>query len=413
MKTWGAIIALALLCWSPSSATAALDDVHGFLIPGTRSPVVIGGESFTALKLTLAGTLDASFGDAGVGRVRFPGVAAFRADAGTAQPDGKIVLTGYVAEYGGTLGAEFPRHVAVARLLPTGHPDRSFGGGDGMVVLERGGRGSEVAALRDGGILVAGMTGRRLPMVLRLRPNGTLDRGFGGAGMVVVPARNDEGSVREGSVTDFVVRPNGGFVASVYGRFAESGSMSSVLARYGPRGRLDSRFGRAGLLPFHAPFLLSEVYALEPGPGGTVLAASATRKSPIQLGLAAIRGDGRLEVSYGTRGVAFGTVVPWLGFDIDLAAGPGGTAYAAVPFGRISQDVALSAFSPAGLLDGDAWSPGTTFPGKAPFSVEVRPSGDILVLASDLVGSGMPVRLVLVRISHGLGQGRQGVPTVD
>lgn len=417
MKTKGAIVALAVLCMtpmSPPSAKAALDDVHGFLIPGTRPPAVIGTESFMALSMTPAGTLDPRFGNGGVGRARFPGAAEFRADAGTAQPDGKFVLTGYVAKYSGIPGAELLRHVAVARFLPSGRPDRAFGGGDGVVVTRQGGRGSEVAALPDGGILVAGTNGRRKPMVMRLGPNGALDRGFGRAGTVVVRARNDEGNLIDGSVTDLVTRRNGGFVTSAYGTFGELGSASSVLARYGPRGRLDRRFGDAGLLPFDPPFLLPEVYALEPGPKGTVLAASATRRSPLQLGLAAIQGDGRLDASYGTRGVAFGTVAPWLGFDIALAAGPGGTAYAAVPFGSISQVVALNVFSASGLLEGDAWGGGKArFDGKAPFSVEVRPSGDVLVLATDLFSSEVPARLVLVRVSHGFSEGRQGVPAAE
>jgi uncharacterized delta-60 repeat protein len=80
------------------------------------------------------------------------------------QPDGKILLAGTTPLYSGY----------VARLLPSGAPDPSFGSG-GVVVDPWSGRAVDLGLQPDGGILVLTEHGT----IARYRPDGELDMSFG------------------------------------------------------------------------------------------------------------------------------------------------------------------------------------------------------------------------------------------
>ena len=101
------------------------------------------------------------------------------------QPDGKILLAG-------SSGSDF----AVARLLPGGSPDTSFGtGGRTTVDFGSSDDGSAMALQPDGKIVVAGTTGafpNEDTAVTRLQPNGLLDSSFGKAGKSVVDLGHNE-----------------------------------------------------------------------------------------------------------------------------------------------------------------------------------------------------------------------------
>ena len=87
------------------------------------------------------------------------------------QPNGKIVVAG-----GGGLGPEGGKEFgAVARYLPNGGLDRSFGGGDGVVLMRHQQPFTAVALQRDGRIVLAAPIGE----VVRLLPDGRFDGNFG------------------------------------------------------------------------------------------------------------------------------------------------------------------------------------------------------------------------------------------
>jgi len=93
------------------------------------------------------------------------------------QRDGKIVVAG-----GGGVAPEGGREFgAAARYLPDGRLDRSFGAGDGVVLLRQQRPFTAVALQENGRILVASPIGGRAGLT-RLLPNGVLDKSFGEGG---------------------------------------------------------------------------------------------------------------------------------------------------------------------------------------------------------------------------------------
>jgi uncharacterized delta-60 repeat protein len=93
------------------------------------------------------------------------------------QRDGKIVVAG-----GAGLAPEGGREFgAVVRYLPDGRLDRSFGAGDGVVLLRQQRPFTAVTLQENDRILVASPIGGRAGLT-RLLPNGALDKSFGEGG---------------------------------------------------------------------------------------------------------------------------------------------------------------------------------------------------------------------------------------
>ncbi|MBI4955570.1 MAG: hypothetical protein HY908_26360 [Myxococcales bacterium] len=135
------------------------------------------------------GSLDGSFGKQGV-VVGFPGtsgeshLAAVAVDA-----DGRIVAAGYVGPPGE------PARMMALRMLPDGRPDASFGARGLAVVPTEGSSFAQGVALgRDGEVWVSGYRGEDA-MLVRFRPDGTLDARFGQGGVVETDygSRDDRG----------------------------------------------------------------------------------------------------------------------------------------------------------------------------------------------------------------------------
>jgi uncharacterized delta-60 repeat protein len=152
--------------------------------------VVVGGagsSAFGIVRLKAGGALDATFGTGGKVRLRFrPGSQA--AQAVLIQPDKRIVVAGYSFK-DGTNDSDF----AVARLLPSGKLDPSFGVG-GKVLTDFTGasndRGLGAVLQPDGKIVVCGESSPALA-VARYLPSGVLDPAFGTGGKALV-ATTDE-----------------------------------------------------------------------------------------------------------------------------------------------------------------------------------------------------------------------------
>ncbi len=108
-----------------------------------------GGGSFGVARVTAAGSYDPGFGVGPIGQVPIDFGGADTANAVALQPDGKIVVAG-------TDGDAF----AVARLMPNGSLDSSFGSG-GRTTANCGGSdtANAIALQPDGKIVLAGTTG--------------------------------------------------------------------------------------------------------------------------------------------------------------------------------------------------------------------------------------------------------------
>lgn len=190
--------------------------------------------NFAAVQYNSDGTLDTSFGQQGKVVAGFAGDVFLRSAA--LQPDGKIVLAG-------GLGRSF----VLARLLPDGSPDTSFGRrGKVQTFLNDEATPQAVKLQPDGKIVAAGYSGVDAPdnahfAIVRYHPDGSLDQSFGAKGVVISNFTNSEGAA------DIELQPNGKMLVCGNTAATTYGSNLTV-ARYYPNGSLDLSFGKGGMI---------------------------------------------------------------------------------------------------------------------------------------------------------------------
>jgi uncharacterized delta-60 repeat protein len=133
---------------------------------------------FALTRYTSNGTLDASFGDAGI-------VSLYnkqsRVYALAIQSDGKIVAAGPSSTLCYT---RCDQYFTLARYLPSGKPDRSFGG-SGVITSDVDGRITALGLQPDGKLLAAGTY--TSPPLLAQPPVALLARFIDNAGAIYVP----------------------------------------------------------------------------------------------------------------------------------------------------------------------------------------------------------------------------------
>jgi len=246
-----------------------------------------GGDDFALVRYAPDGSLDPTFG--GDGRVRTAwGDRAF-GFAVAMQPDGKIVVAGQVDV------ENEDSHFALARYLPDGTLDPTFGG-DGKVTTSYRDQATAlgVAVQPDGTIVGAGWVwslerGFRIALA-RYLPDGTLDPTFGNGGRVV--SRFD-GSSEAHAVT---VQSDGKIV--VFG--------APAVVRYQPDGTLDPTFGQGGMASTDLTGCGSGG-SVNDGlvqPDGKILAAGVglTNRCKSAFVLVRFQTDGRLDTTFSDNG---------------------------------------------------------------------------------------------------------------
>jgi uncharacterized delta-60 repeat protein len=249
------------------------------------------------------GSLDATFGQGGKVTIDF--FADQDIGSGLAvQPDGKLVVAGMARDDG---KASF----AVARLMPDGTPDTTFGQGGKMTFdVSEGNEGAGAVALQpDGKIVVVGTAcpaGTNLIncydfVVARLTPGGALDASFGKNGIVTT----DFTGGFDGAAA-VVVQPDGkllaggvtatGVIGRTIGDFA--------LARYNADGTLDAESGQGGKVStdFTGGYDGAVALLLQPD-GKVVLAGTAAEGEAYRdFGLARYTAGGVLDATFGQGG---------------------------------------------------------------------------------------------------------------
>jgi uncharacterized delta-60 repeat protein len=196
----------------------------------TNKPAPNGNFDFALARYEAAGTLDLTFGTAGLVTTDFGG-SVDRAFAMALQPDGKLVVVG-----------DSDANFALARYNPNGSLDPGFGAdGSGKVITSFGGtdQASAVILQPDGKIVVAGQTDTGISTdfaLARYMPDGSLDGTFGSGGRVTTNFTGNSDDL--GSAV--VLQSDGKIVV---GGTSED---NFALARYTPEGALDIPFGIEG-----------------------------------------------------------------------------------------------------------------------------------------------------------------------
>ena len=359
-----------------------------------------------------AGDPDYSFGHNGVATLTNPAPGFEFLNRVVLQPDGKIVAAGRL------VSKKHGADVGVVRFLPNGSRDHSFDGpnghGNGVVKIPvssgTGLDGGLGLALDDQDrIMVAGFAGTAngdRNIVLRLRPNGKLDKTFegdggDGDGIVTLPlaaAGDDEyldaiaiqgdGAIVVGGATD--VDPTAGE------------NLDMVLARLLPDGKLDPAFDGDGgsangifTLPIAPGTTDDELYEIRLSASGILIAGETGYDGGVNKSDFALArfdsSDGSLDTSFDGDGKVITQVTSGYDYATGLAEPGGGDIVATGTANDLAPgDLALVRYDSSGQLvptfDGDEGAGnGIVTASFAPTSTErgsylaVEPSGDLVI----------------------------------
>jgi uncharacterized delta-60 repeat protein len=228
----------------------ALDLVQlpdGKLIVAGGAEVTDEATDFAVVKLNADGSRDTSFDGDGRMTIRFDLNPTQRNEIASSvgiDASNRIIVAGIAAK------SADDYDFAVARLLPNGQLDTNFGG-DGRVTVAFDLAGTlddellEMIVLDSGGLFLTGVAtdAGYDAAVAKLLPDGSLDTSFGGDGRVTVPF--DLGGANTDTFYGATLQPDGklvlaGFVANA------ADNTDIALIRLLPDGELDPDFGFAG-----------------------------------------------------------------------------------------------------------------------------------------------------------------------
>jgi uncharacterized delta-60 repeat protein len=255
--------------------------------------------------------------------------------------DRRIIAIGY------TTG----RHVdvVIARFLPDGTPDTSFGA-TGHRRYDLGGAdyAFDAAVIPNGGIVVVGRRSNAHDrmFVLRVRPDGTRQPSFGHHGVTFIDfgkplqSANAVDLTRQGRI---VV---GGYTTNGVGA-------RSALARLSPHGRLDKGFGGDGMVSVDIGSGAEQINDVRVLAGGAIVAAGdAENGQNPRFIVLRVGSDGKLDHSFGTGDDGSSTFDVATGPDVAnaLAVAANGD-YLLAGYAGAHADPAVLAVRHNGLLD--------------------------------------------------------------
>jgi len=249
------------------------------------------------------GSLDPSFGNAGIVTTRFTNGSYAYALA--MQPDGKIIAAG--TDF---VNFSFNDDISnvdfgLARYNPDGTPDLTFEL-DGKVSTDFDGFNDEIFSILlqpDGKLVAVGSAKNPANFydfaVARYLSDGSLDTGFGNAGKV----RTDFGSHDFDRAMSAALQPDGKVVASGFTIFG-GGFQNFALARYASDGSLDTSFGNGGLAQIDFGSCCQSAKKVLLQPNGKIITAGYpnTESSDSDFLLARLTSDGSLDATFGEGG---------------------------------------------------------------------------------------------------------------
>lgn len=287
----------------------SLSSANDIAVQPDGKPVVAGlyvnaatGFDFMLTRYNYDGTLDNSFGIGGVTTTAI-GNSFGGLNSIALQPDGKIIVSGYVD--GGTND-----DIAVARYNSNGTLDNSFGT-NGIVITaidDLDDNSWDMLLQPDGKIVVTGScnglsTGyNSVIAVVRYNANGTLDNSFGTGGKVttrVGPGHSRSLTVALQADGKLVV---GGKTDIDNSTFYED----FIIVRYNANGTLDNTFDTDGMVIFGNGNLgRDEVKCVLVKPDGKIIVAGQSNiyATHSVLILAQLNTDGSFDNGFGTNGI--------------------------------------------------------------------------------------------------------------
>jgi uncharacterized delta-60 repeat protein len=287
------------------------------LLAAPRGRVIAGGWSLPVgginlARLTPTGRIEASFGRGGfAASPDFSGAdrPGLSADALVRASGGRVVTAGYTtpdvldpadADVGG-------QRFAIARYLPTGKVDTSFGPArNGAVITDLPSEEERAyaIALRPGGSLAAGgfatvgpRSAHRSAFALAVyRSDGTPDQTFGAAGQVVTPIPGAD----HAEIHALLCQSDGKLVA------VGVADGIGVAARYLPTGALDPAYGQRGIASFSFRAREDSNPTSAVLVGGKLLIAGGSGGRATRFALAKLTSAGALDPSFGGHGAFVG-----------------------------------------------------------------------------------------------------------
>jgi uncharacterized delta-60 repeat protein len=254
--------------------------------------VSAGATNIAVAKFTVHGTPDTTFGNGGGAVYGIASDSGARAVA--IQPDGKIVVAGFVTESG-------KKSFVVLRLLADGNFDSSFGT-NSAVKTAVGSGDDEIKSLAlqpDGKIVAAGFStsgGIAHYAAARYSSSGVLDAGFSTDGKVVTAV----GTTDEANAV--AVQPDGKIILA--GKSLINGKYDFSLVRYKTDGSLDSTFNASSNVTTSIRANNDEVRALAIQDDGKIVVAGSSEDSDStgDFALARYNANGTLDNSFSSDG---------------------------------------------------------------------------------------------------------------
>ena len=256
-------------------------------------------------RFTTTGRLDDSFGFAGT--VETPNGISGVVDAIAVQSNGKIIVAGSEASPD---PSREPTDAAIACYNPDGTLDTGFGvNGRAIIHIGNNANFSALAIEANGDIVVGGygqVASQTEFALARYLPDGKPDLSFGNQGL----ALTGFGSPYAQECNSVAVQSNGDIVAAGETTNSFGDPMKMAVARYLPTGKLDTTFGVGGEALLTPGGKASGANCVVVDPSGRIVLGGSIGGN---LGLARLTRAGTLDTSFGTQGSATRAILDYQG----------------------------------------------------------------------------------------------------
>ena len=353
------------------------------VVAGTTLNLANGNSDFAVARYSLAGTLDATFGNGGQVTISVD-VHDTGAALAIQSPNSftrKIIIAGTSAD-----SFNFNNRFSLVRLNADGSLDNSFDSdGKAATVVGPGSQGHALALQAGGKLVVAGTTSPVVPSdfaVARFNSDGSLDTSFDGDGK-----RSDDGDLL--ALANAVAMQSDDKIV-VAGSCLNGAAYDFALARYNPDGSLDTSFdGDGRVITSIGADDFATALAIQTD-GKIVVAGYSKSGSDFHFAAVRYNSNGSLDTSFATTGKVV-TPVGASDFASSVAIQSDGKILVGGALGAPDHGFVLVRYNSNGLLDNSFGSGGIvkTFVGnsEATSAIAVQPNGRILLFGSSTVNN--------------------------